>query len=230
MRRQGQVLLIDADDTLWETNLRFRRTLDAFCELVAPLGYSDGHVRRAVDAAERARIPRSGYGEQKFLHTLEEVYLKLAGNHPDRKVVEEIARLARHLHQAPLRLLDGVVDTLAYLAPRHRLFLFSKGDSKEQTRKVKESGVAQFFEHWEIVPEKNAAAYRAMVARDGWILKEVWMVGDSPRSDINPALSVGLNAVHIPADHRWEFEEEEIRPGPGQLLILDSFRQLQDHF
>jgi hypothetical protein len=69
MRRQGQVLLIDADDTLWETNLRFRRTLDAFCELVAPLGYSDGHVRRAVDAAERARIPRSGYGEQKFLHT-----------------------------------------------------------------------------------------------------------------------------------------------------------------
>jgi putative hydrolase of the HAD superfamily len=95
---------------------------------------------------------------------------------------------------------------------------------------VKESGVAQFFEHWEIVPEKNAAAYRAMVARDGWILKEVWMVGDSPRSDINPALSVGLNAVHIPADHRWEFEEEEIRPGPGQLLILDSFRQLQDHF
>jgi putative hydrolase of the HAD superfamily len=171
-----------------------------------------------VDAAERARIPRSGYGEQKFLHTLEEVYLKLAGNHPDRRVVEEIARLARHLHEAPLRLLDGVVDTLAYLAPRHRLFLFSKGDGEEQTRKVKESGVAQFFEHWE------------MVARDGWILKEVWMVGDSPRSDINPALSVGLNAVHIPADHRWEFEEEEIRPGPGQLLILDSFRQLQDHF
>jgi putative hydrolase of the HAD superfamily len=56
------------------------------------------------------------------------------------------------------------------------------------------------------------------------------MVGDSPRSDINPALSVGLNAVHIPADHRWEFEEEEIRPGPGRLLVLDSFRQLQDHF
>jgi putative hydrolase of the HAD superfamily len=230
MARGPQVLLIDADDTLWETNLRFRRTLDAFCGLVSPLGYSEEYVRREVDAAERARIPRGGYGEQKFLHTLEEVYLKLAGTYPDRKVVEEIARLARHLHGAPPRLLDGVLETLTYLAPRHRLFLFSKGDSNEQAHKVKASGLERFFAGWEIVPEKDAAAYRDLVERDGWKPEDVWMVGDSPRSDINPALSMGLNAVYIPAAQPWEYEEEEIRPGQGQLLILNSFRDLQNHF
>jgi putative hydrolase of the HAD superfamily len=231
MRRTRQILLIDADDTLWETNLRFERTLAAFCRLVAPLGYKAEQVRQEVDRAERARIPHGGYGERKFLSTLEEVFLKLAGAPPDRRQEGEIRALARYLHEAPLRLLDGVVETLAYLAPRHRLFLFSKGDAEEQALKVKNSGLARFFQRWEIVPEKNEAAYQALVARDAWNPAEVWMVGDSPRSDINPALAAGLNAVYIPAEHCWEYEHEEIRGGDGdRLLVLQSFRELQEHF
>ena len=58
MRHEQQVLLIDADDTLWETNLKFERTVASFCELVRPLGYPDEHVRRQVDTAERANIDR----------------------------------------------------------------------------------------------------------------------------------------------------------------------------
>lgn len=231
MNRVGQILMIDADDTLWETNLRFQRTLDAFCRLVGPLGYSEVDVRRAVDHAERARIPRDGYGERKFLITLEEVYAKLAGSPPDQKQQEELRALARHLHEAPLRLLEGVEETLVYLAPRHRLFLFSKGDNDEQARKVRTSGLESYFEKWEIVPEKNEAAYREMVAREGWPPAQVWMVGDSPRSDINPSLSAGLNAVYIPAQSPWEYEHEEISGSEdGRLLILQSFPELQNHF
>lgn len=231
MRRIHQILLIDADDTLWETNLRFERTLGAFCRLLAPLGYGAEQVRREVDRAERARIPHSGYGERKFLSTLGEVFLKLAGTPPHQRQREEIRALARYLHEAPLRLLAGVAETLAYLAPRHRLFLFSKGDADEQAIKVKNSGLEEFFERWEIVPEKNEAAYRALVARDAWNPAAVWMVGDSPRSDINPALAAGLNAVYIPAEHRWEYEHEEIRESRNErLLVLQSFRELQEHF
>ncbi|MBI4466636.1 MAG: HAD family hydrolase [Acidobacteria bacterium] len=243
---ERQVLLIDADDTLWETNLHFERVVSAFCDLVGFLGYANDYVRQQVDFAERTNIARRGYGAGSFLLTLEEVYLKLAGHRAQQAHRQQIRGFRRVLLEEPLRLFDGVAETLAYLAARHRLLLFSRGDAGEQSRKVVASGLAPRFESWEIVPEKNEAAYRTLVERHGLRPAQVWMVGNSPRFDINPALAAGLNAVFIPAVHSWEYENEEIRPGPpvptapsgaegsgdegGRLLVLQRFRDLQEHF
>lgn len=234
MRHERQALLIDADDTLWETNLKFERTIGAFCQLIAPLGYPEDHVRRQVEAAERANIARRGYGARSFLLTLEEVYLSLAGHRALDTELEDIRRLARILVDEPMALFDGVAETLAYLAPRHRLLYFTKGDATEQARKLASSGLEKFFEAHEIVPEKNQAAYQALVARHALPPGATWMVGNSPRSDINPALAAGLNAVFIPSVHNWEYENEEIRRAPdgsgGLLLVLKNFSDLQEHF
>lgn len=230
MGRTGQVLLIDADDTLWENNLRFTRTIEAFLKLVAPLGYEDGYVRRLVARAEEKNIRHRGYGMSSFLVTLEEVYLKLASPRAVESRLEEVRRLSRFLVGEPPQIFEGVVETLAHLAGRHRLLLFSKGNDGEQRQKVASSGLARHFELCEIVSEKNEAAYRAVVERHGLAPQTVWMVGDSPRSDINPALAAGLNAVYIPSPHPWEYEEEAIRRGSGQLLVLKEFRELQEHF
>jgi putative hydrolase of the HAD superfamily len=58
------------------------------------------------------------------------------------------------------------------------------------------------------------------------------MIGNSPRSDINPALAAGLNAVFIPHDSTWILEHEVVnQPAPGQhLLELASFAELTRHF
>lgn len=230
MQREGQVLLIDADDTLWENNRRFKRTTEAFVQLLAPLGYQADTVREQVNRTEAENIRRRGYGMMSFLNTLEEVYLKLAGQRAAPADREEIRRLAGPLVEEPLRLFAGVGETLGYLGGRHRLLLFSKGNAREQEGKVARSGLADHFEFCEIVAEKSAAAYRALVERHGWAPGSVWMVGDSPRSDINPALAAGLNAVYIPSPDPWEYEEEEIRPGSGELLVLKSFSELREHF
>ncbi|MFQ5695145.1 MAG: HAD family hydrolase [Terriglobia bacterium] len=230
MRRDCQVLLIDADDTLWENNPRFKRTITAFVELIASLGHEPGFVRDRVNRAEEENIQRRGYGTASFLLTLEQVYTELAGARASEAVRREIRGLRRLLIDAPLRLFEGVEDTLAYLSGRHRLFLFSKGNDGEQRQKVESSGLAAHFEAVEIVPEKNEAAYRGVVERRGLGAGAVWMVGDSPRSDINPALAAGLNAIHIECPDPWHFEQEAIRPGEGELLRLKRFRELREHF
>ena len=56
------------------------------------------------------------------------------------------------------------------------------------------------------------------------------MVGNSPRSDINPALAAGLNAVLIPHEHTWRLEKEEIVQVDGRLLTLRAFGELRAHF
>lgn len=229
MRRERQILLIDADDTLWEENLHFERAVAAFCRIAAPLGFAEEYVRRQVDRAERKNIQQRGYGAGSFLLTLEEVYLELGGRRASEAELAELRRIAQILNE-PRRLFDGVPETLEYLYLRHRLFLFTKGKADEQAYKVGASGLGRFFEAREIVAEKNEAAYRTLLGSHRMPADEVWMVGNSPRSDINPALAAGMNAVFIPSPHKWEYENEEIRRGQGHLLVLQNFHQLQEHF
>ena len=56
------------------------------------------------------------------------------------------------------------------------------------------------------------------------------MVGNSPKSDINPALAAGLKAVYIPHPRTWGLEREEIQPVDGRLLVLENFADLRLHF
>ena len=228
MTYKDQTLLIDADDTLWETNVQFERVTEAFAALMTPFGCEAGAVRETVDRIERKNISARGYGMRSFLHSLEEAFALLAGRQAGMQEEEEIRRMGR-LFQQP-ELIDGVPETLDYLSGRHHLHLFSKGDHGEQAEKFNGSGLQGHFDGWDIVPEKDAGAYREVVARHGWDSSRVWMVGNSPRSDINPALEIGLNAVFIPAKLKWNFEQEEIRPGSGNFLQLESFSQLKEHF
>jgi putative hydrolase of the HAD superfamily len=58
------------------------------------------------------------------------------------------------------------------------------------------------------------------------------MIGNSPKSDVNPALAAGLHAVFLPHNFTWVLEEEAVRePAAGQHLIeLAAFADLTRHF
>jgi putative hydrolase of the HAD superfamily len=101
---------------------------------------------------------------------------------------------------------------------------------EEQKLKIDRSGLGPRFAHTAIVKEKDAAAYRALVDARAMDPSRTWMIGNSPKSDINPALEAGLNAVFVPHQHTWTLERQEIRPGPGRLLMLDRFPDLRSHF
>src|SRR5690242_3829579 len=107
-------------------------------------------------------------------------------------------RFAEEILEQPVELIEGVADTLEYLSQRHDLTLFTKGDPEEQKLKVDRSGLGIYFGHTAIVKEKNAGAYRTLVSERRLATERTWMIGNSPKSDVNPALAAGLNAVFIP--------------------------------
>src|SRR5215467_13849187 len=124
----------------------------------------------------------------------------------------------------------GVRETLDYLTERHRLILFTKGQPAEQAAKVERSGLQGFFEFIEIVSEKDHETYSTLVHKHKIVKTHAWMIGNSPRSDINPAMKIGLNAVYIPHQHTWQLEHEPVVAGAGKLVILPAFRELRAHF
>jgi putative hydrolase of the HAD superfamily len=223
-------LLIDADDTLWENNIFFEKTVDHFISQLEHLGYTREYIRHILNETERRNIRQHGYGVRSFRRSLEETYLKLAGNSARREMVQEIERMSAELEATPPLILDGVPETLAYLSKHHRLILLTKGEPAEQAAKVERSGLQPYFDAIEIVLEKEANTYDRMVEQFKIVKTHGWMVGNSPRSDINPALQAGLNAVFIPHSATWELEKSELESGTGKLLILSSFRELRGHF
>jgi len=225
-----ETILIDADDTLWENNIHFERTIEEFLGLLEPFGFQREYSRHILNETERRNIRQHGYGVRSFGRSLEETYVKLAGHRAERSTVENIHFRVEELERTPPDVLDGVIETLDYLAERHRLILFTKGEAAEQAAKVERSGLQIHFDAIEILPEKDAAAYRELVNRHHVVKSHGWMVGNSPRSDINPALEAGLNAVFIPHSATWALEHDEVRSGAGRLLILSSFRDLREHF
>jgi putative hydrolase of the HAD superfamily len=223
-------ILIDADDTLWENNIFFEKTIDHFITQLEHLGYTREYIRHILNETERRNIRQHGYGVRSFRRSLEETYLKLAGNAAKRELVQEIERMAAELEATPPHILDGVPETLAYLAKHHRLILLTKGEPAEQAAKVERSGLQPYFDSIEIVLEKDPSLYERMIEQFKIVKTHGWMVGNSPRSDINPALHAGLGAVFIPHSATWELEKCELESGAGKLLILSSFRELRSHF
>jgi putative hydrolase of the HAD superfamily len=227
-----QTLLVDADDTLWENNVYFERAIAGFIAFVNHREYTPEQVREVLNQVERECIVKHGYGLHSFAYALGDTLERLAVDPVTPAMHETIRGFAQEIAGQPMEILDGVPETLQYLAARHHLIMLTKGHAAEQLGKVERSGLKEYFSAVEIVAEKDPAAYRAVVEKYGLVRDRSWMIGNSPLSDINPALAVGLNAVFVPNAMTWVLEEEQIRSRgvAGRLLVLERFRDLQQHF
>ena len=224
-----QTLLIDADDTLWENNVYFERVIAAVQALLAPFGVAPKRFRERLDALECEHIPVHGYGTVNFCRSLLEAFniFLPAADHPD--LCKRVEALALGILRQPVEVIEDVPETLEYLAARHTLYLVTKGNAEEQTGKIESSCLANKFQGIEILAEKNAGTYCQLIERHGWEPSQTWMVGNSPRSDINPAIRAGMNAVFIPHAHTWVLEHEE-PVQHSRVLALEKFAHLQRHF
>src|ERR1700691_2735954 len=177
-----ETILIDADDTLWENNVFFEKTIEEFLALLEPFGYARAYARHILNETERRNIRQHGYGVRSFGRSLEETYMKVAGNLAQRGALVKVTAMVAELEKTPPRVLEGVPETLAYLAGRHRMILFTRGEPAEQADKVERSGLQGFFDVIEIVGEKNAETYGSLINKHHVVKSHGWMVGNSPRS------------------------------------------------
>ena len=228
----GQNLLIDADDTLWENNVYFEKAIADFISFLDHKTHTPDQVRQILYEVERENIKRHGYGLHSFAIALVLCFEQLSVEPVTTELHDRIKQIAFQIAEHPMEILRGVPETLAELAERHRLFMVTKGNITEQTGKVERSGLKDYFMAIEIVVEKNAAAYHAVVEKYGLLRENTWMIGNSPTSDINPALEAGLHAVFVPHRNTWMLERGEILPANADrnLLQAASFAELSEIF
>jgi putative hydrolase of the HAD superfamily len=228
--RSRQFLIFDADDTLWENNIYFEHAFDKFCEYLAHSSMTPAQVRAVLDEIEIVNAKIHGYGSRNFARNLGECFRHLAEREISEQDLDVVRQFAYDILDQPPLLIEGVEETLAHLAGRHELTIFTKGDPDEQRMKIERSSLASFFQHIAIVKEKHETAYRALAVDRGWRAEHTWMIGNSPKSDINPALAAGLNAVYVPHPRTWSLEHEDVPETHSRLLRVEKISELRHHF
>ena len=228
----GQTLLIDADDTLWENNIYFERAIAAFISYLDHKEYSREQVREKLNEVERENVRLHGYGLVSFRRALVTCFERLSTGPVTPEKHERIMSFAQSIADQEIELLEGVAETLPVLASRHKLILMTKGNPVEQAGKLERSGLGAHFAAVEIPREKDPDAYREVCARHELTPHTTWMIGNSPKSDINPALACGLHAVYIHHPHTWVLEHElrDQVPAGQHLLEVERFGDLVQWF
>jgi putative hydrolase of the HAD superfamily len=223
---ERQHLIFDADDTLWENNIYFEQAFDEFCEYLNHSALTPVEIRTILDEIEIANAKIHGYGAVNFGRNLSQCYLRLAERAVDEHDLKLVSSMAHQILAQEIELMEGVAETLPFLAEKHELTMCTKGDVAEQNRKIDLSGLRPLFAHCAVVKEKSRATYEELANVQRFDLSRTWMIGNSPKSDINPSLEAGLRAVFVPHERTWGLEKEEIRDPGGRLVVVRKFSDL----
>ena len=226
MNREPRTFLIDADDTLWENNIYFERVATEFLDRLAARGIPKPRAEELLWQTEQRNVKITGYGSKAFCASLHEVARQLGG----ADLEPWITGKENWIFHYPIELMPGVRETLPLLHAKNQTILLTKGRADEQAGKLERSGLAKFFYATEIVFEKSIETYRDIVSKHRLHPSTTWMIGNSPRSDINPAKAAGLRTVFIPYHTTWQHELEEIFTDGPETLMLEYFGELADYF
>jgi putative hydrolase of the HAD superfamily len=220
-------IIFDGDDTLWETMPHYVRAKRDFYNRMALMGFEVRAVEEKFEQIDLDNLARLGFSRSRFPTSMVNTYQAFCrdcGQPEDDLVAGEIASIAENVFNLPAIPLEGAPEVLTTLAESYRLFLLTKGDPQVQQRRINDSGLKGFFSAIYIVPDKSASDFRRIVRDQELSVETSWSVGNSLRSDINPALAIGLSAIWIPY-YTWD-AEIDIEVPSDRLIKLDALKQI----
>ncbi|MET4076026.1 HAD family hydrolase [Hymenobacter sp. UYCo722] len=213
------IIAFDADDTLWKTQPHYDQVEVELLGILTPYADLDTINARLYDM-QRANMQLFGYGAKSFMLSMIETAIQLSDGAVHGHEIQRILDLGRDLLRYPIEPLPDVLEVLTEFKQRgHRLVLLTKGDLLDQESKVARSGLGDFFDHVEIVSEKDEPTYRRLFARLGIRPDNFVMIGNSLKSDILPVVRLGFPAIHVPYHANWIHEHV-----PAELLVGVEFR------
>lgn len=214
-----KVIAFDADDTLWVNEPFFQETEKKFYQLME--AYLPAHsVAKELFKVEIANLGIYGYGIKAYILSMIEAALQISEKTVSVEAIEKILEFGKEMLDKPIELIDGVEDTLKALHGKYKLVVATKGDLKDQHKKLHDSGLGHYFHHIEVMSEKQQVDYNKMLQRLEIQPSEFMMIGNSLKSDVLPVLQIGGYACHIPFHTTWAHEQID------HTIEHDNFREM----
>jgi putative hydrolase of the HAD superfamily len=205
-------IIFDGDDTLWRTESLYDSARAKARELVSASGLDGEEWEEMERKVDVQRVGTQGFSKDRFPGSCLWAYHQIAtrdGTPVDPLVAKRIRLAAQEVFFNHPQLMPDSAETLEHLRCRgFPLALITKGDAQVQRRRVKQSGLAGYFDTIIVVPHKSPRLISQTVLSLGADPSRSWMIGNSIRSDVIPALKAGLRAIWLNS-HVWEYERVE---------------------
>ena len=201
-----KTIAFDADDTLWHNEPYFDEAQAKFCELFQDFA-SKQEILQLILNHQVKNLPLYGFGIKAFTLSMTEAALELTNHQINGTAIEKIINIGKDLLQKPVELLPNVTEVLEQLKGKYKLVVATKGDLKDQHRKLHDSGLGAYFHHIEVMSDKTDLDYTKMLNRLECEAKDFIMIGNSLKSDVLPVLNIGGTGIHIPYHTTWEYEK-----------------------
>ena len=201
-----KTIAFDADDTLWHNEPYFDEAQAKFCELFQDFA-SKQEILQLILNHQVKNLPLYGFGIKAFTLSMIEAALELTNHQINGTAIEKIINIGKDLLQKPVELLPNVTEVLEQLKGKYKLVVATKGDLKDQHRKLHDSGLGAYFHHIEVMSDKTDLDYTKMLNRLECEAKDFIMIGNSLKSDVLPVLNIGGTGIHIPYHTTWEYEK-----------------------
>lgn len=201
-----KIIAFDADDTLWHNEPYFDEAQAKFCELFADYA-SKQEILQLILSHQVKNLPLYGFGIKAFTLSMIDSALELTNHQISGQGIKKIIDIGRDLLQKPVELLPEVEDVLQQLKGKYKLVVATKGDLKDQHRKLHDSGIGHYFHHIEVMSDKKELDYEKMLGRLDTRPEDFIMIGNSLKSDVLPVLNIGGHGYHIAYHTTWEYEK-----------------------
>lgn len=215
-----RIIAFDADDTLWHNEPYFDEAQAKFCELFADYA-SKQEILQLILSHQVKNLPLYGFGIKAFTLSMIDSALELTSDQISGHGIKKITDIGRDLLQKPVELLAEVEEVLKQLKGKYKLVVATKGDLKDQHRKLHDSGIGHYFHHIEVMSDKKELDYEKMLLRLDTKPEDFIMIGNSLKSDILPVLNIGGHGYHIPYHTTWEYEKIDFE------IQHDNFKSLE---
>jgi len=220
-----KIIAFDADDTLWHNEPYFDEAQERFCQLFQDYASSQ-EILGLILNHQVKNLPLYGFGIKAFTLSMIESALELTNHQISGKGIEKILTIGKDLLQKPVELLPNVEDVLKELKGKYKLVIATKGDLKDQHRKLHDSGIGHYFHHIEVLSDKTELDYTKMLGRLDCKAEDFLMIGNSLKSDVLPILNLGGFGIHIPYHTTWEYEKIDFEIKHENFLALPNIKEV----
>lgn len=220
--------LLDLDDTLCPTRQIFIKFMSqAYCYLANNVTIvSREKWKEEIETINNRLFERLSVNSNRWNYVVDE----LAEKYPlDEKLKQETKRIFKQIYNTPLTFLEGAEEGLDFISRVGiPMGIVTHADSEWTWKKCNWLNLERFV-NWDdvfIVDEnkhKTSESWVQAIRYFGLSAKECAVVGDSPRSDINPARKAGIRHCFLVEDPRqWSVHNQPVDSSVKRVGRLDQ--------
>ncbi len=234
-----QQIMFDLDDTLIHCNKYFYLVIEQFSDAMATWfgAFRDVTVKAIRDKQmelDIACVSVSGFKSEHFPQSFVDTYVhfsNLTGRGRSASETDFLWKLGLSVYEHETEPYPNMEQTLYALAEAgHELHLYTGGELLIQQRKIESLQLERYFANRIYIRQlKNNDALEDILTNGLFPRETTWMVGNSIRTDVVPALTAGIHAIHMRAQSEWTYNVIQIDVAPrGAFFTLDHLKDVPD--